>query len=518
MRTIAALLLCLAAPAFAAKSSASNEVLLQLTDETLLDALSEHKLMLLSVTVDGCEPCALYAKRMKQAQKELRVKSTGTVTLAELTIKSQDSPVIGNIVQGQLSLPKLLIFRDGEAMDFDGEPTKAGIVEVMLREMSRDSVLTLKSVKQTERFLHLDSWSAQHGDEEKPPRVVGFFPSNETAGYAVFKSMTRKLQGMISFGEVFDPQLQKKFLGSAARKTIVQVVKADRRERTLTYSGPLAVAPLARWVATHSLAIVQDLTTESSIESHMARGVPVFLLLMPDEYEEALSEMIKAFRAVASRVRERLLFAYGFKDTEPWPQFAQSLGIPRDATGAFWMIVGNNMDLTGRNWSTAWLRPPSLGFQIYAMEARGGEQAEDVTEAKVQKFVDSFLSQVDEIMPPEVIEGVVEEETEVQEAPAGGGAAADAGGGDSSAAEKRAKMANYDKELRKLIAALEMSFNSGIANIKKTLDDVKDAPNLLPGKAPTLTSTLTTMDMKVKKGVMDLKRKMMDVGKAKDEL
>ena len=57
--------------------------------------------------------------------------------------------------------------RDGEAMDFDAEPTKAGIVEVMLREMSRDTVLTLRSVKQTERFLHLDSWAAQHPDEEK---------------------------------------------------------------------------------------------------------------------------------------------------------------------------------------------------------------------------------------------------------------------------------------------------------------------------------------------------------------
>ena len=41
----------------------------------------------------------MYEKRMKQAQKELRVKSTGTVTLAKLTITSQDSPVIGNIVQ-----------------------------------------------------------------------------------------------------------------------------------------------------------------------------------------------------------------------------------------------------------------------------------------------------------------------------------------------------------------------------------------------------------------------------------
>jgi len=218
-----------------------------------------------------------------------------------------------------------------------------------------------------------------------------------------------------------------------------------------------------------------------------------------------------------SQVRDRLLFAYGFKDTEPWPQFAQSLQIPPGATGAFWMILGNGMEITGRNWSTAWLKPPSLGFQIYAMEARGGEQAEDVTEAKVQEFVDKFLNQVDAMMPPEVIEGVVEEEVVVAAPAAGGGGGGAAGGADAEAAYER--NVNNDKELRKLIAALEMSFNSGIANIKKTLDDVKDSPNLLPGKASGLTSTLTTMDMKVKKGTMDLKKKIMDLGKkGKDEL
>ena len=116
----------------------------------------------------------------------------------------------------------------------------------------------------------------------------------------------------------------------------------------------------------------QDLTTESSIEAHMARGVPVFLLLMPDEYEDSLTETIVHFRKVAQSVRERLLFAYGFKDTEPWPQFAQALGIPRDGVGAYWMIVGNGMDITGRDWRQAWLKPPSLGFQIYAMEVRQG--------------------------------------------------------------------------------------------------------------------------------------------------
>ena len=114
MRSLLFCFVALVAVATAAKSSASTEKLLELTDETLQDALNEHKLMLISIGVDGCEPCALYEKRMKQAQKEIRVKSTGSVTLAKLTITSQDSPVIGNIVQGQLSLPKLLIFRDGE--------------------------------------------------------------------------------------------------------------------------------------------------------------------------------------------------------------------------------------------------------------------------------------------------------------------------------------------------------------------------------------------------------------------
>lgn len=82
-----------------------------------------------------------------------------------------------------------------------------------------------------------------------------------------------------------------------------------------------------------------------------------------------------------------------------------------------------------------------------------------------------------------------------------------------------AAAANYDKELRKLIAAVEMSFNSGIANVKKVLDDVKDAPHLLPGKTAGLTSTVSTTELKVKKGLADVKRKLMEVGRVKkDEL
>ena len=72
-----------------------------------------------------------------------------------------------------------------------------------------------------------------------------------------------------------------------------------------------------------------------------------------------------------------------------------------------------------RDWSTAWLRPPQLGFQIYHMEARGKETAADVTEKKVQKFVDKFLKSVDEVAgPPEEYEGVADEELPDDDAPA----------------------------------------------------------------------------------------------------
>ena len=201
---------------------------------------------------------------------------------------------------------------------------------------------------------------------------------------------------------------------------------------------------------------------------------------------------------------------YGFKDTEPWPQFAQSLQIPREGTGAFWMIMGNNMKLTGRDWSAAWLAPPSLGFEIYAMQARGDEKAEDVTLAALDSFVDDFLGQVNQIQPePDYADAPVEKEVAASEAAAPAGAAADA---------KVQAAINHDKELRKAIGAMEMNFNSGVANIKKVLDELQDTPQLLAGKAPGLTSTLSSTEMKLKKDILGLKRQLMSIGQKKDEL
>lgn len=180
------------------------------------------------------------------------------------------------------------------------------------------------------------------------------------------------------------------------------------------------------------------------------------------------------------------------------------------------MIVGNGMDITGRDWSMAWLKPPSLGFQIYAMEARGDEVAEDVTEAKLSKFVNGFLNQLDSMVEPEKWDDAVVEEDVADSADGADGGEGGAAGDAKS--EKVQKAVNYDKELRKLIGALEMNFNSGVANLKKALDDLKDTPQLLAGRTPGITSTLTNTELKLKKDMLTLKRKLMDIGKEKDEL
>ena len=102
--------------------------------------------MLVTIGIPDCEPCGQVERKFKSAIKDLRVKAPGVV-LAKLTLYTQESPTIAAIVQGQLTIPKVLIFREGEAMDFDGELTKASIVEVMLREYARPSLQQLKSVK-----------------------------------------------------------------------------------------------------------------------------------------------------------------------------------------------------------------------------------------------------------------------------------------------------------------------------------------------------------------------------------
>ena len=118
------------------------------------------------------------------------------------------------------------------------------------------------------------------------------------------------------------------------------------------------------------------------------------------------------------------------------------------------MILGGNMQLTGRDWSVACIGRRASA-EIYATKRAGtAGRASGVTEKKLSKFVDGFLAQVDAAAPPEKWEAV-EEEVAVDEP------AAAAGGGEGGAAAAAEAAATREKDLRKAIGAMEMNFNSG---------------------------------------------------------
>jgi len=174
------LLLCLAASRTAAakakkKSDVADE-LLYLTDSTLEAALEAHPLLLISVP--GCGVCDAMDKRLRKAAPELRVKAKAAVKLGQLRIDSPDSPVLGRIVQGALSLPKLIVFREGEALDYTGDDSKESIVKAMLALASRDTVQTLRSVKQARS-------PSSHNTASRPRRTTSRARPAPRAGRAV---------------------------------------------------------------------------------------------------------------------------------------------------------------------------------------------------------------------------------------------------------------------------------------------------------------------------------------------
>lgn len=286
---------------------------------------------LLTLGVDICgDECAKLDRLFARAALDVRPKEPSIKFLRSVLDPSLGAvdPSLLVALGSRPMLPKLVVFREGEPTDYgsaaaarkrtsgdDGEadadatlmaasvglPTSAKeLTSAVLAEWARPTVQTLRTAKQTERFLHLDTWAAQHATDE-PTRVVGFFPDTpdvrESERYRAFRAAAKRLQSMISFGECFDQSLQAKFLGTAAERPVVQVVKASKAERKLQFGGRWTARVLARFVASHRGDLVTDVNSQDAFTDALSGGFPAFLLLMPDEYEERLDAIMPEFKA-----------------------------------------------------------------------------------------------------------------------------------------------------------------------------------------------------------------------------
>lgn len=112
----------------------------------------------------------------------------------------------------------------------------------------------------------------------------------------------------------------------------------------------------------------------------------------------------------------------------------QSLGLPRDAHGAFMVFLGQGESLYGHDWGTAWLPSVALGggmqFGLYEMSAQPPDSAHLITRETMDGLVEKFLETADAAARAD---GVPDERSEPEAAelfvPAGAAAGAGAGAG-----------------------------------------------------------------------------------------
>lgn len=282
-------------------------------------------LVLLTAGADVCgADCEEVGAMVHEAALELRLKDASIKIFR--TVLDPRHPLPADILRllGTMPLlPSIFIFKAGEPTDFASlaasrrrgaeemsdaggdlapryglPPSAKALVSRLLAERALEVVQPLRTARQVERFLHLDSWAASHATEE-PTRVVGFFRSTSAARYHVFERAAAKVQGLVSFGVCTDSALQTRFLGGPVGAAgEVHVVKASRSERKLLFPGPWNVPSVARFAASHSGELVRDVSSQESFTEALQVGLPAFLLLMPDEYESQLKPIMDALKAV----------------------------------------------------------------------------------------------------------------------------------------------------------------------------------------------------------------------------
>ena len=99
------------------------------TDDTFKETIKKHKMVVVDCWAGWCQPCRMIAPSVEQLAKEL----SGKVVFGKLDV---DSNVATPSEYGIMSIPTLLIFKNGEHVDtIIGAVPKSMIKEAIERHM-----------------------------------------------------------------------------------------------------------------------------------------------------------------------------------------------------------------------------------------------------------------------------------------------------------------------------------------------------------------------------------------------
>ncbi|KAK4924509.1 protein disulfide-isomerase precursor [Elasticomyces elasticus] len=316
-----------------------------LTNESFEPFVNDHGLVLAEFFAPWCGHCKALAPEYEEAATELKAKD---IALAKIDCTAEQELCQSFGVEGY---PTLKVFRGPENIQPYSGPRKAQAIVSYMTKQSLPSVSLLQSSDALEEFKTADKVV-----------LVGYFSKDDKTSNATFEELADELRDSFLFGATDDAALAK--AEGVTQPAVVLYKTFDEGKNT--FEEGFTKDKLAEFAKTASTPLIGEVGPET-YAGYMAAGIPLAYIFA--ETQEERDSLAKTLRPVAEKVKGKLNFA-----TIDAKAFGQHAG---------------NLNLEVGTWPAFAIQDTQKN-QKFPFTSQGS--ASDLTEKKIGKFVDDFVS------------------------------------------------------------------------------------------------------------------------------
>jgi len=324
--------------------SQEDDVLV-LTNENFDLVLSENKLILVEFYAPWCGHCKKLAPEFAQAATELK----GIAPIAKVDADDDNNRPLAQRF-GVRGFPTLKLFRDGKAIDYEGDRSAGAIVSYM-KKQALPAVIKLETIEDATQFSTAERVA-----------VIGFFAEEATTEYTIFQDTADKLRGIYTFGAIIGHSKVNKHFEVTDDPTVVLFKQFDEGKNVFSsaeWSG------LEDFISAHSIPLIDEVGPQN-FRVYVDAKLPLAYIFVDLGVEGEKEKYVELVRPFAVSSRKKLNWVY-----IDWAKYAKH---------------SERLGLSGKTVPALAIEDLEQGTH-YAFD----EKAE-LTAATIKPWVDSFLA------------------------------------------------------------------------------------------------------------------------------
>jgi len=284
----------------------SDSDVLTLTSENFDTEIAANPLVLVEFYAPWCGHCKKLAPEWEKAATDIKEKGI----IAKLAQVDADDQLNAELrsrfdIKG---FPTIKLFRNGAPSEFSGERTADAIVGYLKKQASPAST-SLTTVDEATKFSESDRIV-----------IVGFFDSQDSPSYTVFKTVANVLRDSYSFGEVIGNAEVNKALEVEKTPSIVLFKQFD--EKRVNFEN-IETGDLTEFIRGNSVPSIDEIGPHN-FKTYLESGMPLAYLFV-DLAKEGKDALVEDFKELIQATKGKLNWVY--IDWSKYAKHAERLGL-----------------------------------------------------------------------------------------------------------------------------------------------------------------------------------------------